>query len=184
MNIFATDDCPTASAINLCDAHLRKMLIETGQIMRAVLDRHGVDKELVPLTSKGTRWRVTHKNHPSTIWAGDDYQNYGWVATHALAMIAEYKRRFGKVHACSQALFDMAQPSVWMRLLPNDPSRRGLDNLPMAMPDEYKTDDPVEAYRTYYISKQYTMGVAMKWTNCDPPVWFIRDKPPTTGIIA
>ena len=171
--------------MNLCDAHLRKMLIETGQIMRAVLERWGIEKENVPLTSKGTRWRVTHRNHPSTLWAGDDYQNYGWVATHALAMVAEYKRRFGKVHACSRALYDMALPSLWMRLAPpGDPTNRGLDNLPMAMPDEYKTDDPIEAYREYYISKQYTMGVAMKWTNCDPPSWFIRDKPPTTGIIA
>jgi hypothetical protein len=38
----------------------------------------------------------------------------------------------------------------------------------LAMPDEYKTDDPVESYRNYYVGAKRHL---LQYTNRTPPEW-------------
>jgi hypothetical protein len=40
-----------------------------------------------------------------------------------------------------------------------------------AMPDEYKDDDPVVAYRTYYMSKMDSPG-GVHYRHTSPPDWW------------
>jgi hypothetical protein len=42
---------------------------------------------------------------------------------------------------------------------------------PLAMPDEYKSDDHVESYRKYYASKLQTMPMVYFKGNKPPPMW-------------
>ena len=79
MNIFVLDEDPV-KALDIDDVRISKMIIESGQMMRAALGRHDFNEDMCIewgiLTSKGTPWKVTHKNHPCTLWAGDDYDNF------------------------------------------------------------------------------------------------------------
>ena len=52
--------------------------------------------------------------------------------------------------------------------VPTNFPESGLTTFALAMPDEYKTDDPVESYRMYYKSKK----AIASWKNRAPPVWF------------
>jgi hypothetical protein len=45
-----------------------------------------------------------------------------------------------------------------------------LTEFAQAMPDSCKTDDPVQAYRQYYIQEKKYMA---KWTNREIPSWFV-----------
>ena len=40
-----------------------------------------------------------------------------------------------------------------------------------AMPDEYKDNDVVKAYRSYYKSKQYSKG-GVRYVRADVPTWW------------
>jgi hypothetical protein len=53
--------------------------------------------------------------------------------------------------------------------IPTNFPKQGLTTFALAMPDEYKTDDPVESYRAYYLSKRPIAS----WKNRKPPEWFI-----------
>ena len=57
MNIFAVDESPKASAQDLCDAHVVKMILESAQILCTVHDLHGKWKDWM--------YKPTHRHHPS-----------------------------------------------------------------------------------------------------------------------
>ena len=42
-------------------------------------------------------YKATHARHPMTLWAASKPENYAYMAEMALAMCAEYTRRYGKV---------------------------------------------------------------------------------------
>jgi hypothetical protein len=44
-----------------------------------------------------------------------------------------------------------------------------LTEFAQAMPDSCKKDDPVQAYRQYYVQEKAYMA---KWTNREVPSWF------------
>jgi hypothetical protein len=66
MNIFATDINPEISAINLCDKHIIKMILESAQILCTVRWSKGLYAPYNP----------THTKHPCVLWAKSSLQNY------------------------------------------------------------------------------------------------------------
>lgn len=152
MNIFAVDDNPILAAQALHDRHVVKMALETAQILCTVA--HGLG---LP-----ARYKPTHKAHPCTVWAGATVGNLAWLGDHGLALCAEYTRRFGKVHACEQVIRETIADA-----LSATPS--GL-RTPFAqvMPDEYRGDDAVTAYRRMY---RATKVDGNRWTNRNKPAW-------------
>lgn len=151
MNIFVLDENPITAASYIDDRRLSKMIIESGQMMRAALGRHGLTEEKCIeygiLTSKGTPWKITHKNHPCTLWAGDSWANFDWLANHAIGLCVEFKSRFGKTHACEEPILLMNHLHL------KQYKRDKLTPFAQAMPDEFKDEDGVVAYRNYYQSK-------------------------------
>ena len=104
MNIFVTDPDPVKSAQVLPDKHIVKMPLETCQMLSIVASEkwgHGfgvlpkVDGEPYK-TDKGA-----FRNHPCTIWA---QTNFRWLIDHGLALCAEYRHRYNKVHSCETAM--------------------------------------------------------------------------------
>lgn len=146
MNIFAVDYDPVKAARMLCDKHVVKMVLETAQMLSTI---------------NSGPYKPTHKNHPCTLWAGDRVTNYLWLVEHGLALADEYTVRYGKVHKSQAVIEGLSMPPA----LPD-----GTTPFALAMPDEYKCDDPVESYRNYYMSK----AAFCTWKNTQPPDWFLE----------
>ena len=109
-------------------------------------------------------YKPTHKHHPCTLWAGESAQNYLWGHALLVALCNEYTFRYNKVHKTSRLIGPLAGPPAGI-------ASKGLTEFPQAMPEEYKSDDVVEAYRSYYCGAK--SGFA-KWSVRDTPAWFER----------
>ena len=166
MNIFVLDLNPTIAARMHCDKHIPKMCVEAAQMMASALRRHGATDEQMPLTKAGTPYKGGYHHHPCTVWAGDCEGNFNWLVHHAVALCEEYAKRFGKRHACHDPILDMS--ALEMTLIPNGIEPMPLTPFAQAMPDEYRDDDVVKAYRAYYHSKTFA-----KWEKGTPaPDWW------------
>ena len=150
MNIFVLDKNPHVAAMYACDKHVVKMILESAQMLCSV-------------HPEGT---ATYKrgfyNHPCTKWVRASSENYDWLIEHARALCTEYTRRYGKVHKSEKVIdwCDANRPE-----LPDV----GLTPFAQAMPEDYKNEDAVEAYRTYYRNDKRRFAT---WKDVDPPTWF------------
>ena len=161
MNIFVLDKNPITAARMHCDKHIPKMCVEAAQMMASALRRHGATDEQMPLTKSGTPYKGGYKHHPCTVWAGDSQENWMWLAHHAMELCEEYYKRFNKMHACTEPIYYMIG---LQKIIPST----GLTPFAQAMPDEYRHEDAVKAYQTYYHSKQFA-----KWEKGSPaPNWW------------
>lgn len=152
MNIFYVDENPVIAAQMLCDKHVVKMILESAQLLCSV--HYFYTSSYQPV------YKLTHKNHPCSIWARTSVANYVWLCQHGLALCEEYTNRYGKIHKSEAVIRDCYShiPSI-----PDD----HFTKPPLAMPDLYKSDDPVESYRKYYLGEK--MGFATWKTK--PPYW-------------
>jgi hypothetical protein len=158
MNIFYVDSDSKLAAQALCDKHVVKMILESAQLLCTAHHLH----TLWSLPEKF--YKPTHKNHPCSIWVRKQSANYAWLATHAAFLCKEYTYRYGKTHA-SLPVIDWCLDNF-----PDICIGFGT-NPPQCMPDEYKCEDTVEAYRRYYNEcKRNT--IQMKWTRRNPPEWW------------
>ena len=161
MNIFVLDTNPITAAEMHCDKHVPKMCVEAAQMMASALRRHGATDEDMPLTKAGTPYKGGYAHHPCTVWAGDSQENWSWLAHHAMQLCEEYYKRFNKMHACTDPIYHMIG---LQKIIPDTK----LTPFAQAMPDEYRDDDAVKAYRAYYHSKQFA-----KWEKGTPaPDWW------------
>jgi hypothetical protein len=159
MNIFFLDEDPAIAARMLCDRHNSKMILESAQMLSAVADRYG----------HPTLYKVSHKNHPSTLWAGDRRANWEWLVAHAMAMSGEKLRRTGNFHKSTVVVH-------WYKENNYGPPEDGMPMSPpaQAMPEIYRHENPVIAYRNYYLgAKQFFKdGKRPTWKNASPPNWW------------
>jgi len=146
MNIFILDRDPVLAAQYQCDKHVVKMVLETAQIMSTI---------------SGGPYKPTHKNHPCVLWAGANLVNYNWLSEHGLALCSEYTIRYSKRHKCQ---------NVIESLVPHfDYDAEDPINFVQCMSDEYKGEDPVEAYRKYYQGAKASFAT---WANREVPFWW------------
>ncbi len=155
MNIFFLAADPYVAASMQCDKHIVKMIVETAQILATVHARYGATE---------TPYRPTHAKHPSTLWAGDSVSNYRWLVSHGMGLCIEYTRRYGKRHKTQDIIEQLKEP-------PLDMIDVGFTSMPQCMPDEYKTDDVVTAYRNYYKGAKAHFA---KWKYTTPPTWWLE----------
>ena len=176
MNIFVVDESPVVSAQQLCDKHVVKMILESAQMLSTahrVLDGHPCIKR-TPKGRKVQDWildddredmiyRAHQPKHPCTIWTRVGSENYKWHCEHAYELCKEYTRRYDKVHK--------AEPMIRLfnQNLPNNIEQKELTPFAQAMPEIYKNEDAVLAYRSYYINKKARFA---KWKNGNVPTWF------------
>lgn len=158
VNIFVLDKDSQISAKYLCDKHIVKMILEHFQILSTCLH---ICNEL-SVDEKELLFKPTHINHPCNIWVRESLANYKWLLLYTQYMLCEYTRRYGKVHSC----YSMFR-NVFSYVMPNIP------NIPMTpfaqcMPEQYKNEDVVEAYRSYYIGEKHFA----RWKNGDMPYWY------------
>ena len=172
MNIFVLDKDPIISAQMQCDKHIVKMPLETAQMLCSVWHRYG-SADRVP-------YKEAHKNHPCTLWAGDDAHNYDWLWRHGMELCFEYTRRYNNIHKCQAVIMDLTIDNVGFAF--EHLTRQGQLH-PQCMPDEYKcaspfnggrADDAVLAYRKYYVNDKKDIA---KWNKTRPmPDWYAHKK--------
>ena len=164
MNIFVLDLDPVKAARAMDCVRVPKMVVESAQMMASALRRHGATDEQMPLTRSGTPYKGGYHHHPCTVWAGESQENWMWLAHHAMQLCEEYYKRFNKMHACTDPIYHMIG---LQKIIPNTE----LTPFAQAMPDEYKDDDPVVAYRAYYMSKMDSPG-GVHYRHTSPPDWW------------
>jgi len=156
MNIFYFYDCPVLSAQAQPDKMLVKMPLETAQMLcTAHRELDGDDYADEVGLYKRAYW-----NHPCTVWARECLGNYKWLYDHFIALGNEYKYRYGREHA---SIIKLSKPlqrepsniTDWNLTVGDVPVEhpvvRTWNMTPpaQAMPDEYKNNDPIKAYRDY-----------------------------------
>lgn len=147
MNIFVLENTPELSAQSQCDAHIGggKMYLEAAQILCSVWYFSSNGPLSVP-------YKLTHKNHPCSIWARQSPENYEWCLRHTIALGEEYSFRSGKIHASKRAVDYCLSRFESLDFSPF--AKSGLTPFALAMPDQYKTDCPILSYRNYYIGEK------------------------------
>jgi hypothetical protein len=153
MNIFYLDKNTTKCAQYHNDKHVVKMILETAQLL---CGSHWMTNGEAP-------YRLSHKNHPCSIWVRQDLNNYLWLCDLGIKLCWEYNHRYGKTHMTYDTLLWCAENH------PKIPNEK-FTNPPLAMPDEYKELCHVQSYRNYYIGEKRDFST---WKNRDIPNWFV-----------
>lgn len=157
MNIFILDLDPEKAAQYHCDKHVIKMIIESAQLLCSVHHFYYQDLENIP-------YKKSHINHPCSKWVRESLSNYKWLNSLGLFLCKEYYLRYGnKTHKTLNVL-------IWC--IENQPLiyDKGLTPFAQAMPEQYKNEDPVKAYRDYYLNEKKNI---CKWSNQIPEWWII-----------
>jgi hypothetical protein len=153
MNIFVLSLVPREAAEYHCDKHVVKMILESAQLL------YSAQWVLAPATIPETAYRKTHVNHPCAVWVRESIENYQWLIDLGLALCSEYTFRYGKVHKTEAHL-------IWLAANPPPLPTTSRTPFRMAMPDEYKCEDPVLAYQAYYLGAKERM---LKFSKRPPP---------------
>jgi hypothetical protein len=154
MNIFVLDKEPELAAQYHCDRHVLKMILETAQILSTVVRRQGIDYG----------YQSTHENHPCVQWAGICVGNFLWLQKLGRALCAEYTYRYRKTHASECVIRDAPLPPAISPILNMTP-------FPQCMPEVYREEDTVQAYRDYYMGEKTHL---LQYTYRHPPEWMLR----------
>lgn len=140
MNIFVVNADPRIAAMHLSDKLVVKMILESAQMISTTRRWFGDTNPIL--------YKSCFINHPCTKWVRESVNNYIWLCKHFKALCEEYTYRYNKSHDCEKFI-----PILGDSLLE---SMINVERTPfvLAMPDEYKTDDPVQSYRNYYLGKK------------------------------
>ena len=155
MNIFFLDEDVKKCAQYHVDKHVVKMILETAQLLCGVHHVTAHDSAHVP-------YKLSHKNHPCSIWCRESLSNYLYLCELGLELSKEYTYRYGKRHKSQDVI-------EWCLInKPNIPDIEFTDPA-KAMPDEFKVDSVVESYRNYYMGAKFSLAA---WKNREKPFWF------------
>lgn len=164
MNLFVTSTSPALAAQSLCNIRLRKMILETAQLLCTELRRRGAD--YMP-------YRPTHPQHPVTLSLRNDGVLL-WVEEYFIELHNEYVYRFAKPHKsfvdCYHKI-DMAigkycnlKASTNFNKFANCARNdgKGID---------YTYKPLTEAYQAYLRARWATDTRPPTWTNRGAPAW-------------
>ena len=154
MNIFFLDREPSFAAAFHCDKHVSKMLIEYAQLMSTA--HHELSS---PVADKV--YKRTHVNHPSAKWTRANRWHYTWLWELWRELAAQYTLRYAKTHKSWRDLSELLYDP------PGNITKCKWEDPPQCMPEQYKADDCVQAYRNYYHSETFA-----KWDHGRSPSWW------------
>ena len=155
MNIFVLDWDVKKCAEFHNDKHVVKMILENAQLLCGVHHMTHQVTHQVP-------YKLSHKNHPCSIWARESLTNYLWLCELGLELSKEYTYRYGRRHKSQDVI-------EWC--IENKPNIQdeGFTEPARAMPEQYKVKSVVESYRNYYNGEKVSFS---KWKNRQTPTWF------------
>lgn len=195
MNLFYLDEDIDKCAQAHVDKHVNKMITEACQLLsfayypssditKCIYDEKGnfkgdeyveCDKTFVAILGnnrQAMKISKSHYNHPCAVWVRQSMYNWLWTLEYARALGREFIVRFNKdpnyVHGALDRFLYIEEGNY-----PNIPVIRGrtkdkCTTRPQCMPEEYRANTPLEAYRNYYRLGKTDLH---KWTGRDKPEW-------------
>lgn len=164
MNIFVLDKDPFLAARYMNDRHITKMTVESAQMLSTT--HHIYDSK------KENLYKPTHQKHPCVIWTAENKENYNWHYQLFKSMAEEFQLRYGKKHLSYIILGEILLDH------PDNMPDGKITDFPLAMPDIYKTKDPVESYRNFYIGEKLKFST---WRSPSQVPYWVIDK--TKGVL-
>jgi len=158
VNIFVLDYDVKKCAQYHNDKHVVKMILETAQLLCGV-------HYMTPQVNPQVPYKLSHKNHPCSIWCRESLSNYLWLCELGLELCKEYTFRYEKRHKSQEVI-------EWCIINKPQIQDNGLTPPPKAMPEEYKVEDVVQSYRNYYLGEKKSFS---KWKNRSIPYWFCEN---------
>jgi hypothetical protein len=155
MNIFFLDRDPAKAAGYHCDQHIVKMAVEYAQLLSTALHETGS-------TLNEWVYKPTHQHHPCSIWVAQSLSHWAWLWKLGHHVGNEYTRRYHKIHQSTRVLRCLPVPNKL-------PELGWLSDPPQAMPDEYKAENTVVAYRNFYLKDKVRFA---RWHKSTPPTWW------------
>ena len=153
MNIFFLDEDYKLAAKYHVNRHVIKMQVESAQMLSTAsfISRNRPEDWMF--------YKPTHENHPCNVWARKSLDNWLWLRNLAYELQNEWRYRWNhtKNHKSILMLDNLPEP-----LIPSI----GLTELPQAVDENCKSDNPIDAYRKYYITSKTKLHD-----------WGIRGKP-------
>lgn len=167
MNLFILSLIQKEIAQFMMDKHLHKILLEAVQMLcsaKRILDPED------PINDK--LYKLAHKNHPVTIWCRTSKENFIWVLDLVEELHQEWRFRYG--HSDKKFHKSYIVSLILRENIPRESTfdKEGLTPFALAMPNEYKTDDPVVSYRNYYMSEEKQKIASWKKKR-EKPEWYI-----------
>ncbi|CAM80866.1 pyrimidine dimer DNA glycosylase/endonuclease V [Orientia tsutsugamushi] len=160
MNIFVLHKDPNIAAQMLCDKHIVKMPLETAQLLCSVFLVALNNSDSIVRTKSYTitvPYKLTHCNHPCSIWARISQGNFDWLIKHGQALCKEYTYRYKKEHK-SENVINWCYNNKDILLFQTD----CIQNFAQALPEQYKCSDAIKAYREYYLHEKLRFA---RWEN-------------------
>ena len=148
MNIFFLHKHPVIAAQMQCDKHVVKMVLETAQMLSTAVRAQGHD----------VGYKSAYPKHPMTLWVNQSADNFRWAWLHGMSLAKEYTNRYDKIHKSQKILEQLENYATG--------DENHIPEPPQCMPDQYKTDNYVTAYRNYYVGDKKRFA---KYKNCKTP---------------
>ena len=167
MNLFILSLIQKEIAQYMMDKHVSKILLEAVQMLCSA------KRVLNPEDEINDRiYKLAHKNHPVTIWCRKSKENFIWTLDLIEELHNEWRYRYGHPETKYHKSYLVAQ--ILRENIPCDDSFdvKGLTRFALAMPEQYKTDDPVESYRNYYMSEE-KQKIATWKKRREKPEWYV-----------
>ena len=170
MNIFRLSNDALNAARMLCDKHVPKMIVETAQLLSTAhrvldgtksLDPSGREHFVLSGHREHELFKSTHINHPCAIWVRETIGNYSWTFRHFQGLLATYEQRWDRKHSLNRMLTSLRHNPENMGAGEETPA-------PQCMPEMYRGEDVVEAYRRYYIAEKASFA---SWRLGAPAWW-------------
>jgi hypothetical protein len=170
MNLFILSLFPKEVAMFMMDKHIVKIILEAVQMLCSAR------RVLLPTDDETTNaplYKLAHKNHPVTIWCRMSRENFIWTLDLVDEMHKEWRFRYNHPETKFHKSYLVAQ---YLRTCIPDacvfPEQR-LTPFAQAMPDQYKHEDAVVAYRNYYMSEE-KQKIATWNKKREAPAWYIK----------
>ena len=165
MNIFVLHKNPRLCAQYHCDKHVLKQIPDIAKILCTVMRENGIPYG----------YTSGNKNHPCVRWVAEADSNFVWLRELGLELCKEYGYRYEKGAAdhASEGIIRNA----YLKSLESMSKLKKASNLeeitlpPLCIPDYLKLDDPIQAYRQYYLVEKadllsYTKRNVPEWITC------------------
>lgn len=167
VNFFYLDEEPKKCAEYYCDKHIVKIPIEIAQILSKI---HHQLKTNIDF-SKIYKDSLVIKNTLGPYkWTTESLDNYLWTCNLGLALINEYKYRYGKEKHKTE--------DILKYLLDNPPPFTKKEKTKFLLTNkfdlfQYVSNDPIVCSRYNYVELKCKND---KWTKRDKPIWFVKLK--------
>lgn len=155
MNIFIFSKNLQASAAFFFKYDFKranKQILESAQMIAVACDHFGIE---IPLAKSGNPYKLTHKNHPCTIWTRKSKENFWWHVYYLYMLCYQYSLQTGKIHQCYKSCTHLFNQSFILNHSKVQPEFIGSEEYMCQFWDVNKVDGVYSKYIRYLANKHY-----------------------------